>query len=904
MRSWIAKSLLLPMAFYFVSLPTAKAQIIPYQTTNIRGQPLTGVKSPCGAATCVVTGGDRRGRNLFYMFREFDTRLYADMKQLRFHNRPQQRVWIGVGEGPAVINKTIKLDARSNLTFLSPYGIALLNKARLSNINWAGFVRAAGFRFLDGSEFIPDTASTPALGKGAIDPSADVIKLDQISGYSELDRAASLKDEFSMVFVGSSNLRATQRLSFADMSSASSTVFLDKASVSVPFDKRINVDSQGRSARLAEPGRLDIFSEANIRFRDSRLAAPSLFVQSTKPYLTKINNSNLLTSQSQQYNGSLDILNSRIKSLGNIEIYGEDSVRLQNTLLKASPKAMRAIGNILIQMRNPLGSLSLDSRSTLDVSGNGLAPDGGNILLSAALDPKRIQIDAALKGQSASSGFADGNLFAYYLPKQKLKNIDHLSRFYCYQGCEEGRVADQVFRDISGTELAATALSDVVFSRATASPLVLDSDLDEFLQERDQVSTARAVALLGLEYGIDYQSSLTPASASIQESLRRAREQLKRNLSAYEVNPAVLYISFTPVGSGGDDSSGFIDLVAIPCCAKPFAARVPVELARLRGLLKHFYASISSDVSYSLGGSNSDPVVRELYAILFEPIDGFLKSHSVDTVLVFPDQNLQALPLGALHDGLGYLASRYTFSISPSLALANFPRPTNSDGRLLYLSSLNFQSLPALPGVVVERRQLSGFPGIKFVSDEQFTPQSFAEAFSDKSYSSVHVSAHADFSLGNPLRSLIHTSQGGFSINQFRELRLRRVDHPLNLFALGACRTALGDPLSELGFSGLALQAGSRTAIGGLWYVDDLITSVFFIQFYKLIEKGATKLEAYRQTQRAFLEGHVKVADASIVGLGDEILVPDLNALQREKYRIGLSAPYYWAGIQMIGMPW
>ena len=63
-------------------------------------------------------------------------------------------------------------------------------------------------------------------------------------------------------------------------------------------------------------------------------------------------------------------------------------------------------------------------------------------MLSAALDPKRIQIDAALKGQSASSGFADGNLFAYYLPKQKLKNIDHLSRFYCYQGCEEGRVAD------------------------------------------------------------------------------------------------------------------------------------------------------------------------------------------------------------------------------------------------------------------------------------------------------------------------------------------------------------------------------------------------------------------------------------------------------------------------------
>ena len=76
------------------------------------------------------------------------------------------------------------------------------------------------------------------------------------------------------------------------------------------------------------------------------------------------------------------------------------------------------------------------------------------------------------------------------------------------------------------------------------------------------------------------------------------------------------------------------------------------------------------------------------------------------------------------------------------------------------------------------------------------------------------------------------------SMAQFARLRRERQDQPLDLVVLSACRTILGDEDSELGFAGLALQAGARSAIGTLWYVDDVVTSAFFVQFYRFLDQG------------------------------------------------------------------
>ena len=71
----------------------------------------------------------------------------------------------------------------------------------------------------------------------------------------------------------------------------------------------------------------------------------------------------------------------------------------------------------------------------------------------------------------------------------------------------------------------------------------------------------------------------------------------------------------------------------------------------------------------------------------------------------------------------------------------------------------------------------------------------------------------------------------------------------LNLVALSACKTALGDISSE-GVSGLQRgfkKAGAKSILMSLWKVDDEATCFLMKEFYKQwIEKGKTKYNALK----------------------------------------------------------
>jgi len=121
---------------------------------------------------------------------------------------------------------------------------------------------------------------------------------------------------------------------------------------------------------------------------------------------------------------------------------------------------------------------------------------------------------------------------------------------------------------------------------------------------------------------------------------------------------------------------------------------------------------------------------------------------------------------------------------------------------------------------------------------------------------------------------------------------------------LSACRTALGDSDSELGFAGLALQAGARSAIGTLWYVDDVATSAFFVQFYRYLEQGLPKAEALQATRRSFAAGQVRLQGNQIVGPDGVPLLQNLTLQQQRRVEGGLKHPFFWAGIALLGTPW
>jgi CHAT domain-containing protein len=126
-------------------------------------------------------------------------------------------------------------------------------------------------------------------------------------------------------------------------------------------------------------------------------------------------------------------------------------------------------------------------------------------------------------------------------------------------------------------------------------------------------------------------------------------------------------------------------------------------------------------------------------------------------------------------------------------------------------------------------------------------------------------------------------------------------DPPVELLVLSSCRTALGDEEAELGFAGLAVQAGAKSALASLWYVNDEGTLGLMTQFYEQLKTAPIKAEALRQTQLAMLSGQVQLENGQLRTVGGTItLPPELKQLKNRQ----LTHPYYWAAFTLVGSPW
>jgi len=363
--------------------------------------------------------------------------------------------------------------------------------------------------------------------------------------------------------------------------------------------------------------------------------------------------------------------------------------------------------------------------------------------------------------------------------------------------------------------------------------------------------------------------------------------------------PAGLRLTFTPLR--GDKSKGFLDLVLIPIQGDVIGKRVDVDTATLRGLLGKFYSQLATQEVFDL----ADPMLpaRQLHAMLIGPIAADLQRLGITTLLISTDTTLQAIPFAALTDGQRYFGQQYAFSLTPSLRLTPL-QPPESRGRLrtLVAGASKFADMVPLPLVPQELNQLRpGNPDLYLNS--AFTPSLLINAAADPSIKRVHLATHAEFLPGGPTQSKIYTGSRPITLAEFATLRQRRLGNPLDLFTISACRTALGDTQSELGFAGLALQAGARTAVGTLWYLDDVATSAFFVQFYRYLDLGLPKAEALQATRLAFATGTVHLQGDRVVGETGELL-SGLTADQRARIFKGMKHPYYWAGISMLGSAW
>ncbi|MCP9850053.1 CHAT domain-containing protein [Cyanobium sp. Morenito 9A2] len=356
-----------------------------------------------------------------------------------------------------------------------------------------------------------------------------------------------------------------------------------------------------------------------------------------------------------------------------------------------------------------------------------------------------------------------------------------------------------------------------------------------------------------------------------------------------------------PLGKAADE--GFIDVTFVPPEGPVIGKRVHLSVKRFADLLRALYGHLARFESLDVGNPASPS--RRLHALLIAPIEPELRQRGITTLLVSVDAGLQALPLAALHDGKAYFGQTYAFSITPSLGLMvkDLPRP-EPDKRVLSAGASVFEGLSPLPLVPQELANTSAPERTDRFLNRAFTPDVVLVKAGESQYQRVHVATHAEFLPGGPDKSLIFSGTGPVSLARFAALRQRRQGVPLDLFSLSACRTALGNQDSELGFSGLALQSGSRSAMGTLWYVDDVAAAAFFIQFYRYLDRGQPKAEALQRTREAFIDGQVRLQGDRIVGSDSQPLLADLTPAEQRRVSRGLQHPFYWAGIELLGTPW
>lgn len=334
---------------------------------------------------------------------------------------------------------------------------------------------------------------------------------------------------------------------------------------------------------------------------------------------------------------------------------------------------------------------------------------------------------------------------------------------------------------------------------------------------------------------------------------------------------------------------------------------------------KEKLTAIANQFTQSISNPRRTPnleAAQQLHEWIIEPFETeFLRGAGVDTLLFCLGDGLRSLPLSALYDGEQFLIEKYSLSRIPAFNLISTEYETIQQGGLLSMGASEFQDQDPLPAVPAELQLiLQQLRSVKSPREEwsalsllnqDFTQSNLGAILQSRSFDIVHLATHADFQAGTPAESYIQFSDGKLNLQDIHRFAWQKAAAPaVELLVLSACRTAFGDSEAELGFAGIALQSGVKSAIATLWYISDVGTLAFMGDLYRELSLNTTKAEALRQTQIKMLRDEISFSDGGLQFAPDRIIPLSDNLQQQSRFVPSLSHPYYWAGFSMISSPW
>ena len=383
-------------------------------------------------------------------------------------------------------------------------------------------------------------------------------------------------------------------------------------------------------------------------------------------------------------------------------------------------------------------------------------------------------------------------------------------------------------------------------------------------------------------FGRDF-SQYSISLASIEQTLAEIERQTGNR-------SAVIYAVTEPDG---------VKLVLFTAAAEPVTKVIPVNRDQLLGVTNELRVQLTD--AFRRRGNGYLKPAQQLYQWLIAPIASELEAAEIDTLLFSMDAGLRTIPMPVLHDGEQFLIENYSLSMIPTFSLMNSNYQPLTNPRILAMGASEFTELNPLPAVPVELSTIAQEVGGQVFLNQEFTLENLIQERQRYAYEIIHLGTHADFKSGGPSNSYVQLWNDKLTLAQMQQMNWD--DPPVELLVLSACRTAVGDNQAELGFAGLAVASGVKSALGSVWQVSDQGTLALMTELYNQLGQTQIKAEALREAQLSMLRGNVVIEAGQLrgSGTGGGVSLPPQLA---ELGQVDLSHPYYWSGFMMIGSPW
>ncbi|MEM6500852.1 MAG: CHAT domain-containing protein [Cyanobacteria bacterium P01_C01_bin.89] len=385
---------------------------------------------------------------------------------------------------------------------------------------------------------------------------------------------------------------------------------------------------------------------------------------------------------------------------------------------------------------------------------------------------------------------------------------------------------------------------------------------------------------------------------SIAATLRRARVQTGRKSAVLYAMPESYGLELRLVTEEGEV---VIDMV--PAANTEAIAQV----------VQQFRQSLTNPLERKVGSDRYLTSAQQLYQWIMAPVAQALEDADVDVVIFCMGEGLRAVPFAALHDGEQFLVEKYAVAQIPGFSLFEARHRSLKNEQVLAMGASEFQAQVPLPGVPVELETILGlgdtgpsaeeaepWKGASFLNS-RFTLKALEEEHRSGEFGIIHLATHAEFRTGKSDQSYIQLWSEQLTLDKL--VSLNWTDPMVELLVLSACQTAVGDSEAEMGFAGLAVNSGVRSALASLWVVSDRGTLALMGEFYRQLKQTPTRVDALRETQLAMIRGEVAV-DGNRITRGTRGGIIVLPQILQANGRESLSHPYYWSAFSMIGNPW